>query len=93
MALTDLLNHLLNLLAPAIWVAFGVAMLGRWWFRPTRVTASVGTLLLVNLVVCTLTLVAGLWWLGRDGKMATYAAMVVLSATVQWLATRGWQRK
>ena len=36
-------------------------------------------------------LLAGLVWTGRDGKMATYAALVAVVATTQWLAGRGWQ--
>ena len=34
---------------------------------------------------------AGLWYFGRDGKMATYAALVLVVATVQWLSGRGWR--
>jgi hypothetical protein len=33
-------------------------------------------------------LVAGLAWWGVDGKMATYAALVVVIATSQWLFGR-----
>ncbi len=35
---------------------------------------------------------AGLWFFGNDGKMATYAAMVVAVATTQWLTGQGWRR-
>ena len=37
-------------------------------------------------------LVIGLLLLGRDGKMASYAAMSLACATSQWLMARGWQR-
>ena len=37
-------------------------------------------------------LAAGLAVFGRDGMMATYAALVVVCGTVQWLAMRGWRR-
>jgi hypothetical protein len=33
-------------------------------------------------------LVLGLWWSGQDGKMISYAAMVLACATSQWLLTR-----
>jgi hypothetical protein len=31
----------------------------------------------------------GLWYFGVDGKMATYAALVVVVAPCQWLCQRG----
>ena len=34
-------------------------------------------------------LVPMLW--GRDGKMLTYAALVVACATCQWVLVRGWR--
>ena len=37
-------------------------------------------------------LLAGLWWLGHDGKMLTYAALVLVAASVQWLCLRAWQQ-
>jgi hypothetical protein len=36
-------------------------------------------------------LAAGLWWFGRDGKMATYAVLVLAAATAQWLSARAWK--
>ena len=36
-------------------------------------------------------LVAGLVFFGRDGKMATYAALVLAIASSQWLLLRGWR--
>ena len=37
-------------------------------------------------------LLAGLVVFGRDGTMTTYAALVAVCGTVQWLAMRGWRR-
>lgn len=88
----DFGNHLLGFAAPALALAVlvaagarmvlprGAALVG-WW-------GSVALNFLAGLGV----LVAGLWVFGRDGKMATYAAMVVAVATCQWLAGRGWRR-
>jgi hypothetical protein len=53
----------------------------RWWVQWTS-TFAAGVLVLV----------AGLVVFGRDGAMATYAALVGVSGTVQWLAMRGWRR-
>jgi hypothetical protein len=33
----------------------------------------------------------GLWFFGRDGKMASYAALLVVAATSQWIGGRGWR--
>ena len=47
---------------------------------------------LVQGVLGTGVLVGGLAVFGVDGKMATYAALVVLAAAVQWLMCKGWRR-
>lgn len=83
-------RHLLSFLAPAVAVAVLVALSARvvlpratrpsWWL-------SVG----VNTVAGVAVLVAGLWIFGRDGKMATYGALVLAVATAQWLSGRGWR--
>jgi hypothetical protein len=36
-------------------------------------------------------LLVGLWWWGVDGKMATYAALVGVVASCQWLFSRAWR--
>jgi riboflavin transporter FmnP len=87
----DLASHLLGFLAPALAVALLVAVIGRLVFprnnRPQRWWVSVA----LNFVAGSLVLAAGLWWFGRDGKMATYAALVVAVATCEWLIGRGWR--
>jgi hypothetical protein len=88
---TDLLIHLLNFAAPAFVVALlvasaarvllsGQSLGGSWW-------ASIAINFIAGLAVCG----AGLWHFGVDGKMATYAALVVVVATSQWLLARGWR--
>jgi hypothetical protein len=42
----------------------------------------------INFVAGALALGAGLWFFGNDGKMASYAAMVVVCATSQALVLR-----
>lgn len=84
--------HLLNFLAPALclplllWpmarLAFGrPAGAPRWWVQ-WGVQAAVGAAVLL----------AGLWVFGRDGKMLTYAALVLAGVSCQWLLQRGWRR-
>ena len=88
----DLLIHLLGFFAPAFAVAIGVALAARWF----RLDRSAGRRWWVsaalNFVAGSTALLAGLWYFGRDGKMATYAALVVAVATTQWLTGRGWSR-
>mgnify|MGYP007068781578 FL=1 len=86
------LNHLLNFVAPALslplllWLPARLA-LGRpagappWWMQ-WLVQAGVGTGVLV----------AGLVLFGRDGKMLSYAALVLSCASCQWGLQRGWRR-
>nr|WP_295787261.1 hypothetical protein [Rhodoferax sp.] len=45
----------------------------------------------INCVAGVLALGLGLWYFGNDGKMASYAAMVILATTSQWLGVRGWR--
>ena len=90
MAPFDLFFHLLGFVAPAIFVAlavvFGARLVGagrsprRWWVD-----------FAINFTVGALVSAAGLWHFGVDGKMTTYAALVVAIATSQWLAGRGWK--
>lgn len=88
MSLFALIDHLLGFIAPALGVALGVTLAGRWMGRrgamPWRRT-------LVHTFIGTLVLLAGLVLFGRDGKMATYAALVVAIATSEWLLERSWR--
>jgi hypothetical protein len=45
----------------------------------------------INFIVCAVALGFGLWFFGRDGKMATYAVMALLCSSSQWLMLRGWR--
>lgn len=87
----DLLNHVLNFMAPAAWVAVMVSVVA-WIFMPKRPSAqSRCAQVAINFVFCLAALVLGLLLFGRDGKMATYAAMALSVATSQWLMLRGWR--
>ncbi len=76
--------HLLGLLAPALGV--GVLLwLGLLWRRDRRKSGGkpgrqLGWLVLLGVAV----LLAGLAFLGRDGKMATYAALVLAQGSLAW---------
>lgn len=83
-------GHLLNFAAPALFLALVLSLgaplvLGGAW-RERRWLAFG-----VNSLAGVAVLVAGLWVFGRDGAMATYAALVVVVGSSQWLIGRGWR--
>ena len=92
-----LTNHLLNFAAPALVVALLLVLLAPIFSslfaskRPMAqlVWARAAIIFIVNL----LTLAAGLVFFGNDGKMASYAAMVVAAALTYWVLIRGWTRR
>jgi hypothetical protein len=86
----DLLKHALGFAAPAFAVAVLVAAAGRWLLTRQSPLGWVGSIA-INFLAGLAALGAGLWYYGRDGKMATYAALVLVVATAQWLAGRGWR--
>ncbi len=86
-----LLNHVLNFMAPALWLALLLPLASRWIFKPRGKRARFAVQVMINFALCLLVLGLGLWFFGRDGKMATYLAMTVVGATSQWLMLRGWR--
>lgn len=90
-----LINHLLNFIAPAAVVALLLVLLARLFFgffkskRPIAQVwwAQVAIIFIVGVGI----LVAGLIVFGRDGKMLTYAALVLGAALCQWVLMRGWK--
>lgn len=87
----DLLYHLTGFAAPALFLALLLPLLAPV-FVPNRPPArSLWAQVAINLIVGLAVLAAGLWWFGRDGKMATYAALAVAVASSQWLASRAWK--
>jgi TctA family transporter len=80
----DALWHLLNLFVPAIGMGLVVPSLAKLVWR--RALKPVAWRALAQWVagVCAVVTVAGLVITGHDGRMATYAAMVVASAAVLW---------
>lgn len=81
----DLLNHLLNFAAPAVFVGVFLAwaapkLLGKGTRDTTFAVRAV-----VNSVAGLCAMAAGLWFFGNDGKMASYLALVLVSAASQRL--------
>jgi hypothetical protein len=87
----DFFIHLLSFFAPAFAVAVLVALAGRvvlprnnqlkrWWLPVS-----------LNFLAGAAAPVGGLVLFGRDGRMLTYAGMLVAVATTQWLSGRAWR--
>ncbi len=88
----DILWHLLNFIAPAFALALALPLLARPFFRRQAWLMPWWAQVLVNLLVGVATQLASLWYLGRDGKMMAYVALVLALASTQWLLGRGWRR-
>lgn len=87
----DLLLHLLNFLAPALSVALLLTGLARLIMKKQAAAPAWYAQAAINFVAGLVALAAGLAVFGRDGKMATYAALVLACAASQWLAGRHWR--
>ena len=87
----DLLNHLINFLAPAAWLALLVPLLARLFIRNRAAAPVWYAQAAINFVVSLLGLAGGVGFFGHDAKMLTYTAMALLCATSQWLMLRGWR--
>ena len=86
----DLALHLLGFAAPALFLALVLPPASRLFLRRTPATGwwlQAALVLLAGLAA----LAGGLWYFGRDGKMLTYAGLVLAAASAQWLAARAWK--
>ena len=90
MTVWQLILHLFNFVLPALAMALLMPWAGRWvmGFGGTPFKRR----MLVHAVVGVLVLVAGLVLQGNDGKMSTYMALVLVTATAEWWMLRGWTR-
>jgi small basic protein len=92
MDFSDLLLHGLAFGAPAFFVAGLLAVfsgvLGARRADTKRIVANFGVNALVGLGV----LASGLVFFGRDGKMASYAALVLALGLTQWWRSRAIRR-
>ena len=87
----ELARHLLNFLAPALVVAALVALAARLVLPPAARPRAWWLAFVLNAAAGAAALAGGLALFGNDGKMATYAALVLAVATTQWLAGRAWR--
>ena len=86
-----LLNHAINFVAPAAWLALLVPLLSFLVMKKRAVALTLKAQVAINFAACLATLMLGLALFGRDGKMLTYLALVLVSATSQWVLLKGWR--
>ncbi|WP_027016187.1 hypothetical protein [Comamonas composti] len=86
-----LANHWLNFLAPAFFMALALVLCARFFWGKSAAALYWWVQAAINMIVGSLLLLGGLWWFGSDGKMATYAALVLGMGLGQWLLSRGWR--
>ena len=80
----DALWHLLNLVAPAVGVALIASASAKLLWRRSLKAVPFRDLFTWAAGVGVLVLLAGLVVFERDGKMLSYAALVVSTAAVLW---------
>lgn len=86
----DFFWHLLGFLAPAAGVALLVSLAARI-LLPGSGGGSWVTAWILAFLAGAAALLAGLWLSGRDGTMLGYGALVLATATSQWLLARSWK--
>ncbi len=85
--------HVLNFIAPAWGLALFCALIARVMPRAWLPVAPWGLFqqVLLNAFLGMAVLSGGLYLWNVDGKMATYAAWIMVCGTTQWLMCRGWR--
>jgi amino acid permease len=84
MSVLALFNHALNFLAPALWLALLLPAVSLIFMKKRSAALKIPAQAALLFVVGVVVLVIGLVVFGRDGKMLTYLALVLATATGQW---------
>ena len=92
MGVLALLNHVLNFLAPALWLASGLTLTSRLFMKKQAPALTSLAQAAILSAAGSAVLLLGLLLLGRDGKMTTYVALVLVCASVQVWLQRGARR-
>lgn len=82
----DTLWHLLNFFAPAVGVGLLAPAMAKLLWRRRLKPVAWSSLCLWTTSAAAAALLAGLVVFGRDGRMATYALLVLGSAVALWWA-------
>jgi hypothetical protein len=87
----SLIVHLVNFLAPAIFMAAWIGVLSRLFWRHKPALFKPWQQFVLNSLAGAAVLVGGLLLGGQDGKMLTYTTLVLVCASLQWLFFRAWR--
>jgi hypothetical protein len=90
MGLLHFLLHAMNFVAPALFLALLLPLANRWVMRQPASLAWWAQGLILFAVGLS-ALLGGLVFFGTDGKMLSYAALVLACASGQWALGRGWK--
>jgi hypothetical protein len=91
MTFWQLVLHLFNFVLPALFMAVFMPFAGRWVMGPRH--PHLAHRILWHALAGVTVLAVGLIVQGHDGTMATYAALVLVAAGLEWLLQKGWVRK
>ncbi|EXU81025.1 hypothetical protein AX13_12940 [Comamonas aquatica DA1877] len=91
MPVLDFLNHLLNFVAPAVFLALVLALGACVLWRKRAHLLPWYLMSAVNLLLGVLVLALGVVLTGHDGRMGTYAVLVLAMGSCQWLMSQGWR--
>jgi hypothetical protein len=80
----DFLNHLVNLILPALGTAALSAALAKLLWRKELAGRAWWQLAAAGAAAGAIVIALGLLAFGRDGRMATYAALVLANALALW---------
>jgi hypothetical protein len=92
MSFLQVLSHLFYFFLPAFAMA-GVCVISGAWLFGAASAPPWKSRWAWNCVAGALVLIGGLVWFDNDGKMATYGALVLVSASLEWVLQRGWQHR
>lgn len=84
----QLILHLFHFVLPALALALVMPFAGRWVMGKSP--HSLARRMTVHALTGTVVLVMGLVLQGHDGTMATYLALVLVAASLEWVMQRGW---
>jgi hypothetical protein len=91
MGFFNALNHLLNFVAPAAAMALLLACFGLFFKQKRPIVHGFTAQAAIIFIVSASLYSACLWFFGHDGKIASYALMVLAGATAQFVMLGLWR--
>jgi peptidoglycan/LPS O-acetylase OafA/YrhL len=93
MAFDDTLLQGLNFFLPALVLPGLLVGLGRLARRRHALVRSLWRQWLCHVPLSCGVMLAGLYGTGQDGQMVTYAGLVLVSGSLQWILLQGWRAR